>query len=75
MSNANEPAMPSKYTYHDSRGGESVEFYQGLTKREHYEGLAMQGYIAGNEVSIDHIPDLSIKAADALLKAQEKQRK
>lgn len=55
----------------------------GLTKREHFAGLAMQGFISNSialgEASRDNPHDafdvvamMSIKAADALLEALEK---
>ena len=51
----------------------------GLTKREHYAGLAMQGIIAGRKDELYKIKDetikiyveLSIKSADELLKQLE----
>ena len=53
--------------------------YLGLTKREHYAGLALQGIIAGRKDELYKIKDetikiyveLSIKSADELLKQQE----
>ena len=52
----------------------------GLTKREHYAGLALQGIIAGRKDELYKIKDetikiyveLSIKSADELLKQLEK---
>ena len=51
----------------------------GLTKREHYAGLALQGIIAGRKDELYKIKDetikiyveLSIKSADELLKQLE----
>lgn len=41
----------------------------GLTKREYFAGLAMQGLMANNNsCSITHIIEMSIKTADELLK-------
>lgn len=61
--NGNEPANPIK----DSN------FYRlGLTKREHFAGLAMQGYCVGeytgqSGMSVESIAKWSIEMADALL--------
>jgi len=48
----------------------------GLTKREHYAGLAMQGFIAGSlpgdTRSIDEAASLAVKFSDALLKELDK---
>lgn len=56
----------------------SAEIYGGLTKREHFAGLAMQGIIAsGNIVENDEskiAPGVALAAvlyADALLEALE----
>jgi len=49
--------------------------YEGLTKREHFAGLAMQGYISSDEEDI-HSPEWfaswAVQCADALLKELEK---
>ncbi len=45
---------------------------EGLTKREYFAGLAMQGLLASNNgQSIDYLIHQSIKAADELLKQLE----
>ena len=57
---------------HDIEGGE------GLTKREYFAGLAMQGFITGTEVpegfsiAISGLATSSVEAADALLAELEK---
>ena len=51
----------------------------GLSKREHYAGLAMQGLIAGSlkgdTRSIDEVASLAVKFADAVLKELSYDRK
>lgn len=48
MKNGDMPAMPLSQEMNDRL--EEGYFYvgNGLTKREHFAGLAMQGYLAGN---------------------------
>lgn len=47
--------------------------FEGLTKREHFAGLAMQGYLASNNgQTSQYLAERSVKAADELLKALEK---
>ena len=71
MNNADMPAMP-----HDIVFGKGYPLNYdptGLTKREHFAGLAMQGVMA-NEEEYRTWSDLakdSLAAADALLKALE----
>ena len=70
MNNADMPAMP-----HDIVFGKGYPLNYdptGLTKREHFAGLAMQGILA--DFSNKDIPRCAAKAvefADALLKALE----
>ena len=73
MNNADMPAMPL--------GGATIGLNhtnrttRGLTKREHFAAMAMQGLMsAGVPGSHNRIPELipeAIAAADALLKALE----
>ena len=69
MKNASEAAFPLI-----SSDGMSVN--QGLTKREYFAGLAMQGILAkkfdSKSEDIDDTIMSSIEYADALLKALEK---
>lgn len=80
MDNRNEPASPVVQT------NDYVDAYYGLTKREHFAGLAMQGLLSnaglngeiletandrGNDIS-DVITLGAIELADALLAALEK---
>lgn len=62
MKNSDTPTMPTQIN-----GG---DLYGGLTKREHFAGLAMQGLIAADStrrVSYMAIASMSLKHADALL--------
>lgn len=80
MENKNQPANPA--TIHKVKG-EEVETvsFPGLSKREYFAGLAMQGMITKikNEVKIETISEIpnnvaqwSILFADELLKQLEK---
>lgn len=85
MKNADKPINPS--TSIKINDTELFEYnlpnkerqYSGLTKREHYAGLALQGIIAGRKDELYKIKDetikiyveLSIKSADELLKQLE----
>ncbi len=72
MSNANMPAMPQSVSRSDDGAViSSCDFVgcEGLTKREYFAGLAMQGAMSrqGSHLFCD-IADESVRAADALLK-------
>jgi uncharacterized protein (UPF0371 family) len=82
MNNADMPAMAQPVTL-DAYGDITVAFdhdtdYMGLTKREHFAGLAMQGLLAApsdnfkNKVSFSKYIEQSVILADALLKELEK---
>ena len=48
----------------------------GLTKREHFAAMAMQGYCAHKQIGGEHhdsIAEYSVQTADALLDALEKE--
>ena len=62
MSNADKPAMP----LHD----DALAGYEGLTKREHFAGLAMQSLLAhyGTD-GADECASYAVEYANALLKA------
>jgi hypothetical protein len=64
MSNAEKPASPF-----------TGMGYEGLTKREYFAGLAMQGWCAADRArvwSFSEMASLSVAQADALLAALEK---
>lgn len=70
MENKNQPVSPA--TIHKVKG-EEVETvsFPGLSKREYFAGLAMQGLI--NNVNSDKfIAEAAVKLADELLKQLEK---
>lgn len=71
--NKNQPAFA---TSSPSCDRQDSYLQEGLTKREYFAALAMQGFLANNLVelnkpSVDCAVDLSIKAADELLKQLE----
>ena len=85
MNNADKPINPS--TSIKISDTEFFEYnlptkerqYSGLTKREHYAGLAMQGLLAlpdkgtynSFDEAIERICEVSVKFADELLKQLE----
>jgi hypothetical protein len=84
MKNSDEPAMPGKvtldrttYEFKPFQFGNDDFECAGLTKREHFAGLAMQGFISagsqGMPTDLD-VAVMAIKYADALLKALEQNK-
>ena len=84
MKNSDMPAMPSvqtteQYEYNGIQYVQSKDYFEGLTKREHFAGLVMQGMLA-NKLIIDEVPQNSMEwiaekavcLADALLAEIEK---
>jgi len=82
MTNGNESASPltaglldKQQQGHFNNAGERRPF--GLTKREHFAAMAMQGIIsienALNCLSYENMAERSVDAADALIKALNKQ--
>lgn len=75
MKNADMPAFP--LFYEQKEDGDIVETGKafGLTKREYFAGLAMQGILAGDvegEISSDDLAVYSVKQADSLLSLLQK---
>jgi hypothetical protein len=72
MNNADIPAMPvNAHDYHNNGGYECESF--GLTKREHFAAMAMQGICAsGPTISNQLIASEAVVLADLLLKELEK---
>ena len=65
MNNSDMPAMPvSGDMRYDT-------IYSGLTKREHFAGLAMQGLCSDPNMNALGLVELAVVTADALLKALE----
>ena len=85
MKNADKPINPLKrannafYEEKDEAFLSRVKPLIGLTKREHYAGLAMQGLLAlpdkgtygSFDEAIERICEVSVKFADELLKQLE----
>ena len=72
MNNADMPAMPisvSSSSTHGNICSSDFEYGEGLTKREHFAGLAMQGFIIqfGND-GASVCASLAVEYTDALLK-------
>jgi len=61
--NPNEPISP--FTELDEQG-RPFQFYSGLTKREHFAGLVMQGLLACNATYGGSTTQYSMLAHDAL---------
>jgi len=76
MKNADQPAYPLAY---ESRFGDSDQFVTqaqefGLTKREYFAGVALQGMLMRVDATWmdfgpEYITEQSVVVADALLKA------
>ena len=76
MDNGNRPAMAFSYEWVDHQGGghTNQDVYLGLTKREHFAAMAMQGMLANTDSkdwSMLEVCADSISYADSLLKALE----
>ena len=75
-SNSNMPAMPISPASPNSSDPEwAAAVGVGLTKREHFAGLAMQGVLASdvdNIITVSRAVLVAIEAADALLTELEK---
>ena len=66
--NAEKPAMPSTVESKDR-----VLVYLGLTKREYFSAMAMQGLLAQNGYSrMDILASDAVEQADAILEELEK---
>ena len=75
MNNSDMPAGVCPDVHHAN--GQLEYGHSGLTKREHFAGLAMQGMLAGsNDWSLDvnHCASESVRQADALLAALEQEQ-
>lgn len=81
MNNSDMPAMPCQGSINrDSDEPQPYQFgnndfvFQGVTKREHFAGLAMQGMLQNpmhNDHSIDTIVSMACDTADALIEHLE----
>ena len=74
MNNADKPAMPISVSSstHGNICSSDFTYGEGLTKREHFAGLAMQALLAryGNE-NADDCASYAVEYANALLKELE----
>jgi len=79
MNNKDMPAMlvDQPIAHIERSVGSANEFSNGLTKREHFAGLAMQGMMSNSNLNGGQgwdgieISSLAVQAADSLLKALE----
>jgi len=71
MTNADMPAMPISVSSstHGNICSSDFAYGEGLTKREHFAGLAMQGLLAHYGTVVNGT--FAVEFADALLKALE----
>lgn len=63
MDNGNEPAYP--LTEDSPRTGPRTWF--GLTKREYFAAMAMQGMTSNNSITVETVAAWAVQYADALL--------
>jgi hypothetical protein len=75
MNNQNSPAFPTEIAFNEKTKVTTIS--HGLTKREYFAGLAMQGYIVErhgqDDIDRAKVAKWSVKLADELLKQLEKQ--
>jgi len=74
MNNANQPAKPISTViqyeeYNGIKRAVAEEYYIGLTKREHFAAMAMQGILANSNYSAPRKAKLSGMANDAVAAA------
>jgi len=69
-------AFPGKYTI--STFGFSVDSYnEGMSLRDWYAGMAMQGLLGGSQIQINHanyekgVSEVAFEVADAMIKERE----
>lgn len=68
--NGSEPAYPLSVAAINGALESSIDWLAGaggLTKREHFAALAMQGLIAEGRVSDNEIPELAVWIADKMI--------
>jgi len=72
MKNSEQPAYPTP----DCEVSGAALQYLGLTKREYFAAMAMQGYLASygpaEPVNSQHVAEKAVKCAGALLTELEK---
>ena len=70
MTNPNDPAFSRAAFYHPDGG--YIPAQEGMTIREYFAAMAMQGYLVNNAkagIKDEDIATWSVEAADALIKA------
>ena len=81
MNNSESPAQP---VIDDCISTHNQEIFYGLTKREHFAGLAMQGLLSKQDLALgsnahnelrDQLVSASVNIADALLKKLDNNEK
>lgn len=75
MSLADQPAFPRPFSYTDGRNNQHCRLSQaGMTLRQHYAGLAMQGMLADHTLSAscEDFAREAVEFADALIAELEK---
>ena len=70
MTQPNEPTFAKAAFYHPDGGVDSPQ--QGLTKREYFASMALQGLLA-NEREVSYIAKKAVDYADALIKQLNEQ--
>lgn len=69
MGNGNEAAFP----WDDKNGdGSHYHAHAGLTKREYFAAMAMQGMTSNNSITVEIVAAWAVQYADALLMEMEK---
>lgn len=70
----NEPAMPIQYEEeYGDHGRKYNKIFEGLTKREHFAAMAMQGLIAAKyDFDTPAVAEWSVKFADSLIEELNK---
>jgi len=74
--NPNDPINARPYSHDERPSGnyegdypETFQAYSGLTIREYFAAMAMQGILAGSTVSLpDEVAECAINNADALIR-------
>ena len=65
MDNGNESAYPSQRL--DVSGTPREDLQRGLTKREYFAAMAMQGMTSNNSITVETVAAWAVQYADALL--------
>ena len=68
----NSPAFARASFYHPDGSYDPPQ--EGLTTREYYAGLAMEGLLANRNFSYDTIPSYAVKIADKLIEELNKEK-